>query len=368
MYFLDTNALYWYVGRDKLGIPSKANVDRNLLVSFLDSREDKVLSASAYVEALVKLRNNTNAIVAIHEWMDKRQLRIINNIQYQTISTNQLVVNMSLSEEMLSNYVMNKVLPIKINLETMFSTAFLDVIIFLYMKYQIDNSGKICPGHEYEIGSFILDNKLCTIKDELNKTLVDAYINHEKQEEKIFKDKFVELLEKCCQYVDFVIDVIASYGNSFSEIDINIVRNNIVNNYLKMHASSSDNVVMNHLSEVVTKNKSLLAFFMNHVADMFSKDGILFQGKEKYAFNDYQVSYIKEEMLVSWLENKQKFRKNDIYDLFFLGCGSYRDDTESENILVDKSTYLITFDKKLARYIDRKNPANGIVIRRFYDF
>lgn len=53
---------------------------------------------------------------------------------------------------------------------------------------------------------------------------------------------------------------------------------------------------------------------------------------------------------------------------FFLGCGSYRDDTESENILVDKSTYLITFDKKLARYIDRKNPANGIVIRRFYDF
>lgn len=54
MYFLDTNALYWYMGRDKIGDSSCAKVDEHALRSFLDKRiDDKVLASSAYIEAMV---------------------------------------------------------------------------------------------------------------------------------------------------------------------------------------------------------------------------------------------------------------------------------------------------------------------------
>ncbi|MDC7293004.1 hypothetical protein NXH67_05680 [Butyrivibrio sp. DSM 10294] len=55
---LDTNALYAYIGREKLGLKSDAKIDYNALKTFLDSKvTDKALAASAYIEAMVKYRN-----------------------------------------------------------------------------------------------------------------------------------------------------------------------------------------------------------------------------------------------------------------------------------------------------------------------
>ena len=87
-------------------------------------------------------------------------------------------------------------------------------------------------------------------------------------------------------------------------------------------------------------------------SNMYSKDGKAFKGRERFAFTKIQIEYIKDVMYVSWLQNMQKFRKNDIYDLFFLGCADYIDKTPTEHVLIDKTTYLLSFDKKLAGYIE----------------
>lgn len=57
MYFLDTNALYWYFGRDELGMRTNDSVDASKLQQFLNSHADKALSASAFIEAVVHFRD-----------------------------------------------------------------------------------------------------------------------------------------------------------------------------------------------------------------------------------------------------------------------------------------------------------------------
>ena len=73
-------------------------------------------------------------------------------------------------------------------------------------------------------------------------------------------------------------------------------------------------------------------------------------------------------MFEAWMKRGQLFRKNDIYDFFFIGCSDYVDNTPAENVLIDRSTYLLTFDRIPARFIEKKKPANGKAIRRYFEF
>jgi len=366
MYFLDTNALYWYVGRDELGISATAKVDRDGLTAFLDKRFDKALAASAYVEALVKFRNNPSAIEKIHRCMIIKNLIVFNNIQYQIFSPDQIAVNLSLQGKMLSDYVKKKVLPVKIDLEVKFTIGFFEEILLLYTKYQIDNSKKICLKHDYEIMMFIRDKTIGNLEQELRTTLEDAYNNHEGQEEQLFKTKYIELMERGCQLVDLVIEVVTSENRELTEADVNEIEKKIGQSYNAMKQNSQQNYLMEHISNTLTQQKRFLDYSRKRISEMYSAKGKAFAGKEKYAFKELQISYLEEEMFVSWLEKKQKLRKNDIYDFFFLGCGDYQMNTTADNILLDNSTYLLSFDKKLARYIEKKRPTNGRIIRNFY--
>ena len=100
---------------------------------------------------------------------------------------------------------------------------------------------------------------------------------------------------------------------------------------------------------------------------MYSYQGKAFKGREKFSFTKIQTDYMAEELYKSWIDDSQKFRKNDIFDFFFLACAEYKDKRPVASLLEDRSSYLLTFDKKLARYIERKRPNNGQVIRRYYN-
>ena len=367
MYFLDTNALYWYIGRDKMGDLSSAKVDDVALRNFLDAREDKALASSAYVEAMVKFRNHPEKAEELHRFLISKNLRIFNNVQYQTFSTDQMSVNLSLSGKPLADYIKKEILPVKIDIEYRFSIGFFMSILLLYTKYKLDESKKICPDHEVDIELFVRDKAVEEVCPELKKALTDAYENHELHEQQILKDKYIELLERECQMVDSLIEILSTMDFNLTDKDIREVEERVEKKYKNMKSKKPENYLMDHIHNTLLSQPSFKEVAKKKFAEMYSIKGKAFKGKEKYAFCEIQTDYLVEEMYTSWMDNGQKFRKNDIFDFFFLGCAEFKDDRKVDNILIDTSTYLLTFDKKLDRYIERRNPNNGKVIRRFYD-
>ena len=65
MYFLDTNAWYVYIGRERIGEKSDANVDCESFRKVLDNRNDKALASSAYIEALNRIRTFTRNLIVM---------------------------------------------------------------------------------------------------------------------------------------------------------------------------------------------------------------------------------------------------------------------------------------------------------------
>lgn len=55
---LDTNAFYWYYGRDLLEMSSAAKINVTALKRFLDGTERKALSSTSYQEVIVHFRND----------------------------------------------------------------------------------------------------------------------------------------------------------------------------------------------------------------------------------------------------------------------------------------------------------------------
>lgn len=365
MYFLDTNALYFYIGREQLGEKSNAKVDIESLRAFLDNKDDKALAASAYVEALVKFRNNAEYAERIHSFMLAKDLRIFNNVQYLTFSPDQISVNLSLKGDILLHYIKNRVLPEKIDIEVRLAVGFFMSILLLYTKYMIDDSKSICSKYEYDIEMFIIDKVTTTVEGKLHSTLQEAYENREDYEQQTFKDKYIELLERGCQLVDTVVELFSDKGSNFVADDL--IEAEIDKKYAFLQANKPDNYLMENIHKVFSSRPNFMNEAKERFAVMYSEKGKAFKGKEKFAFKPLQTDYIAEEMFSSWMDRSQKFRKNDVFDLFFLGCADYIDDSHADNILLDRSSYLLTFDKKLDRYIEKKRPSNGAVIRRFFN-
>ncbi|WP_029324718.1 hypothetical protein [Butyrivibrio sp. AE3004] len=367
MYVLDTNALYWYVGRENLGDNSNANVDVKKFCSFLDGRTDKSLASSSYVEALVRFRNNPEYIEKIHAFMLSKDIPLLNNVQYQTFSTEQITSSLTLCGDQISQYIKEKILPVKINIEASFALSFLMTILLLYTKCRIDECGCICPSHGHDIEMFIRDKKVNIIGEELRATLKDAYDNHYDHEQQLLKEKYIELLEDACMLTDTVIELISTKGISVSSLDICDVEVSVRQKYISLRAKKPDNYLMESICDLLTSRPDFIDLAKNRLAEMYSSRGKLFKDRKSFAFKPIQIEYIAEEMYHSWIDNAQKFRKNDIFDLFFLGCADFKDDRKVDNFLIDKATYLLTFDQKLDRFIERKRPINGKVIRRFYN-
>jgi len=65
MIILDANAIYWYIGREKLGIPSSQPVDQKKLCTFLDSTNQKCIPATVYMEIITHFRDDPSRLKMI---------------------------------------------------------------------------------------------------------------------------------------------------------------------------------------------------------------------------------------------------------------------------------------------------------------
>lgn len=67
MLFLDANAFYSYYGRSRLGM-SSSPVDEERLKKHLDSRNDKSIPTSVFIEVVTCFRNNPKLLRELLEF------------------------------------------------------------------------------------------------------------------------------------------------------------------------------------------------------------------------------------------------------------------------------------------------------------
>lgn len=63
-------------------------------------------------------------------------------------------------------------------------------------------------------------------------------------------------------------------------------------------------------------------------------------------------------MFSAWFDRGQKLQKNDIFDMFCVGCLDAKDKREPNNVLFDRRVYLISFDERMKKFIGLVNPEN----------
>ena len=69
-------------------------------------------------------------------------------------------------------------------------------------------------------------------------------------------------------------------------------------------------------------------------------------------------------LLEAWLERGQKLRKNDIFDMLYVGSVDKGVTKPGISVLIDQSSYLLSFDKVLLSFIC-KDEWNRILLNKF---
>lgn len=350
MIYLDANAYYWYYGRNRLlGLSSSAsNVNEEELCTFLDNRRDKSVPASVFMEIITHFRDKPYILSDIMQFRENKGLKIYNNIREYSFTPEELSCYSVMSNDDLIKYA-DKILHKKIDIETAFSYVFLNSIWLLYSNYQLDCSS-LDMGTKNNILCFFKqleeDNRedYCNqIKDILQKGYDDD------SAAQFLKKKYIELLNQSCLYTHMIIDSINNLNKNTDVLDV------MGNAVKSARAGGLDgNNTMSTISNDLLNDVSFLTYAENKIANIFLKKGYLL----------HQTRYMKK-MLRAWLERGQKLRKNDIFDMLCVGALDKSEIDKKASILVDQSSYIITFDGTMMDFIKEVKPDNEKLINRF---
>lgn len=90
------------------------------------------------------------------------------------------------------------------------------------------------------------------------------------------------------------------------------------------------------------------------VSEMFKK------GK----YSATQRRYLRDVMFTSWFERGKKLDKNDIFDMLCVGCLDHIDKTKNACVLIDASSYVLSFDTRMKNFIGTVKPENLRLIEK----
>lgn len=80
-------------------------------------------------------------------------------------------------------------------------------------------------------------------------------------------------------------------------------------------------------------------------------------------YSKHQADYLKM-MLEAWMGRGQKLIKNDIFDMLCVGALDKTEINPTLSVLVDQSSYLISFDETMMKFIC-KDEGNAQLINKF---
>lgn len=352
MIYLDANAFYWYIGREKLAMESsvpKHNVE--MLRKFLDSREDKSVPASVLMEMIVHFRDNSEIIKKIIRFREDKGLKVLNNMQGYIFTEDELTALHLTHNDLLKQYAY-MLLDKKIEIEVTHAYVFLQVVSLLYADYYIKTFTCLDSNAKEAVLFFIGRDFSNSMREDycsqLTTALKSGYSDRNRSQQYL-KEKYIELLTQNCVIFQMIIDAAVNCLNGAEDL------------FAVMCAAAAtakangfdEKNTMNAIVAALGTDSNFLKYAEKQIADIFLRKG----------YSKHQAQYT-EQMLEAWLERGQKLRKNDIFDMLCVGVLDVMENDPSLSVIVDHSSYLVTFDEVMMSFVF-KNSWNAKFIGQF---
>lgn len=349
MIFLDANAFYSYFGRCKLNL-SSSPVDEKRLAEYLDRQNDKSLPTSVFIEIITHFRSNPKILKELLDFRHQKCLPLYNNIPDYVVSVDEITCVSLMDEIHLTKYA-DKLLNDKIEIESKFTFVFLEITKNLYTYYKLESTAEFSQSEKDSILNFIgrteykEHNEL--LKEKIRKELKDGY--NENKEQNVLKAFYIQELNEACILTDIIIDGCIACKDEQSDII-----DSLQQAYQKTIASGMDGQggTMPYIVDTLANDPQFLESAKLKISEMFKK------GK----YTNTQRAYLRDIMFTAWFERGQKLQKNDIFDMFCVGCLDYSEKRKADCNFLDLSSYIITFDKRMKSYLGAVRPRNLTII------
>lgn len=348
MYFLDANALYWYFGREKLGLPTSiSSIEQNAYRTALDKIQNKAIPSSVFMEFVVHFRNQPEHIREVTQFLKSRNIRLYNNFVFWSIGSDEFMCYFTDNDEGIEQRA-DALLQTKIDIEARFTLIFLKSVFLVYLDRYIETTSQDINKTDavkhivYKL--YRLDNtdNQKTL-NEFKGALREGYSNGD--EIQTLKEKYIERLsEECSIYRGIVVAVreFAQEGEKLYEKmkeEIDSIREQFMSQQ-----------VMQHIKNRVEFDQAFLAIAYKKIPEIFENNGL----------THHQSLYLSE-MLSAWLDRGQKLRKNDIMDMFCFGV--LDSDVKSSD---DDELVLISFDDAMRNFLAKHNPNSEHIISSYF--
>lgn len=353
MIYLDVNTFYWYYGRDKLPLPySVPNLDVIKLRTFLESRADKSLPASVFIEMIVHFRDDPATIKKIISFREEKKMHIYNNFHGYCFTPDELtLLHFTDDNEILRKYAY-KLLTRKIEIEVQHAYLFLQKVSLLYANHYLKSFSELDSKTKENILWYLGKELSSEMKDEymseLTNSLKNGYADNNKSQQYL-KNKYMELLVQSCIIYRMIIDTIVKFLDN--EQDLYTVMCKSASDARANGFTDSD--IMKIIVAALAEDAVFLQEAKTEIPAIFVRKG----------YSKHQAEYMKV-LLEAWLERGQKLRKNDIFDMLYVGSVDKQVTKPGTNVLIDQSSYLLSFDKVLLSFICQ-DEWNRILLNKF---
>ncbi len=340
MIYLDANAIYWYYGRDMLHLPlSDPNLDVNKLCNYLDIRTDLSLPASVLMEIVVHFRDYPDDIKNILSFIKDKNIKVLNNLPNHCFTSDELtILQLCASRDTLKKYAY-KLLDVKIEIEIRHAYVFLQTISLLYADYYLKSISSLTDDIRGNVLHYLGNDFLNEMKEDhtsqLTKSLKDGYADNNKSQQYL-KKKYMELLVQNCVIFQMIIDTVTKFLEN--EQDLYTV---MCNSAQKARNSGFDeDHIMRIVVDALATDSTFLQEAKTRIPDIFREKG----------YTKHQAKYIKT-LLSAWLERGQKLKKNDIFDMLYVGSVDKQVVNRKKSIIFDQNSYLLSFDSAVLSFI-----------------
>ena len=239
------------------------------------------------------------------------------------------------------------VLQKKIEIESKFTLLFYEITRDLYAYYKLESENEFSEENKDSLLSNISRDIYrqygSSLEQELISELTKGY--DEKKEQKVLKEFYVRKLNEACLLIDVIIagakackgeksDLIKEMQDAYTHsVDLGM---------------DGENGTMPNIVDTLSADKRFLDMAKRKIAAMFKKGH----------YSDTQVIYLRDVMFDAWFDRAQKLRKNDIFDMFCVGCLDCKNTEKLQCALIDNSSYLISFDSTMKDFIGHVKPKN----------
>lgn len=353
MFFLDVNALYWYIGVEKLGFTGQCGVNAGKLCKFMDAQQVRYIPSSVYLEMVTHFRQQPDKLKIILKFLEEKNFKIENIIGGGYECKNyELTFAINMNETELVKYA-RSLLQKKINIEASFAYTFAEIVRIIYLEYLMRLGGveneseksliiatlgreQFDQGHEKEKAKFI-------------QALTEGYERDD--EARAIQDVYIQFLEEQCLWQKLFIDNWIALIKNNEKQEVNLQKS--VRKILEKLAR--ENGVMKTIHTTAFSDTQFLIEASERISEIFVKRN----------YSKSQAGYLRDVMFPAWFNTAQKLRKNDIFDMLCVGVLDIKAPINSRIVIEDRDTYLITFDQTMRGYIKNVKPYNDKIIDSF---